>query len=73
MKTNVGYLDRAIRAVLGILIMGAAYYYESTWGLAGLALALSAWLGYCPVYHLLGVNTLPHPKDEIEHHIEHHA
>jgi hypothetical protein len=69
MKTNVGTIDRVIRAVLGVVIMAAAYYLEGAWGLIGLALLLSGYLAYCPVYQVLHVDTCPHKKDGLDQHV----
>ena len=35
MKANVGSLDRTLRIVAGLAILGAGYYFKSWWGLIG--------------------------------------
>lgn len=64
MKTNVGSLDRVARIILGCAILGAGYYYQSWWGLVGFLPLLTAAVGYCPAYPLLGLNTCGRKKDE---------
>jgi hypothetical protein len=57
MKTNVGFIDRVIRVIAGCAILGAGYYFKSWWGLVGIVPLLTAALGYCPAYPLIGLNT----------------
>lgn len=57
MKTNVGFIDRVIRIILGCAILGAGYYFKSWWGLVGAVPLLTAALGFCPLYRPLGLNT----------------
>ncbi|GIX29845.1 MAG: hypothetical protein KatS3mg124_0317 [Porticoccaceae bacterium] len=57
MECNLGKWDRWLRAVLGLAIIGWGVYAESWWGLLGVVLLLSAAVGFCPVYRLLGFST----------------
>jgi len=57
MKTNMGSYDRIIRLTLGVAIIAAGTYYQSYWGLIGLALALTALVSNCPAYTLFGLST----------------
>ncbi len=57
MKTNVGFIDRVVRLILGCAILAAGYYYQSWWGLVGLVPLLTAFFGYCPAYLPFGLNT----------------
>ncbi|MBX3737465.1 MAG: DUF2892 domain-containing protein [Candidatus Didemnitutus sp.] len=57
MKTNVGFIDRVVRVILGCAILGAGYYFKSWWGLVGAVPLLTAALGFCPLYRPLGLNT----------------
>ncbi len=57
MKLNVGTLDRTIRYVLGAVIIGVGFYYQSWWGLVGLALLLTGFLAWCPAYSLLNIDS----------------
>ena len=60
MKQNVGTVDRGIRAVAGIALIGWALLgtSEFAWaGWLGLVPLLTAVVGWCPPYKLLGINT----------------
>ena len=57
MKCNVGGVDRILRAVIGLGILGAGAYFHSWWGLVGLVPLLTAILGFCPVYVPFGLST----------------
>lgn len=50
MIANVGKYDRHLRIVLGILILGAGFYYKSYWGLIGLVPLATAYMSWCPAY-----------------------
>ena len=63
MKTNIGYVDRAIRAVVGLLIVVVAFDMKSEWGIVGFFPLLTAYFGICPVYHWLHISTF-HPKPQ---------
>ncbi|MFA6184105.1 MAG: DUF2892 domain-containing protein [Parcubacteria group bacterium] len=62
MQKNEGTWDRAIRAILGVVIVFFAYASFS--GIiallvyaVGLALIFTAVTGYCYLYKILGINT----------------
>ena len=58
MKTNEGTLDRTLRVVGGLLLVGlAATGTIGAWGYIGVVPLLTGAVGMCPVYGLLGVNT----------------
>lgn len=63
MKTNVGSIDRIARIIIGLAALGAGYYFKSWWGAIGLVPLLTALLGFCPLYPLVGVNTCGIKKD----------
>jgi len=54
---NVGSIDRVIRIVAGIAIIGAGVYYQSWWGAIGAVPLLTGLMGWCPPYALFGWNT----------------
>lgn len=73
MKKNIGTTDSTIRIVLGLFILSLIFWGPKTWfGLIGLIPILTVFIGYCPLYTLLGINTcqnkLPdtEPKTEVE-------
>jgi hypothetical protein len=63
MKTNVGSVDRLIRIVAGLALLGAGLVFKSWWGAVGLVPLATAALGFCPLYPLFGLNTCGRKKD----------
>ncbi|MCB1420351.1 MAG: DUF2892 domain-containing protein [Notoacmeibacter sp.] len=62
-KNNVGSADRAIRAIVGIVLL-ALYFMGTATGvwawvalIAGIVMLATAALGWCPPYSILGINT----------------
>ena len=64
MKPNVGNLDRILRYLAGLALLGAGLYFKSWWGLVGLGPILTATFRFCPAYLPLGMNTCPAPDDK---------
>jgi hypothetical protein len=57
-KANVGKLDRVIRVIVGVLLVGNVFVgLQSVIGWVGLVLIVTGLFGTCPVYSLLGINT----------------
>ena len=60
MKTNEGTLDRGLRVVAGLALIGmAATGVVGAWGYIGVVPLLTGAIGMCPLYTLLGINTCP--------------
>ncbi|MBS1985789.1 MAG: DUF2892 domain-containing protein [Bdellovibrionales bacterium] len=57
MKKNVGSLDRSARLVLGFLLLGAGYWYQSPWGFIGLVPLATGLMNWCPLYIPFGIKT----------------
>ena len=57
MKFNIGTLDRSIRFVLGAAIIAAGIFYQSWWGVIGLLLIITGFIGWCPAYTLLNIDS----------------
>lgn len=58
MTRNVGQIDRTLRIVLGLVLLGLAFsgqYVPWTW--LGVIPLLTGLIGWCPPYSLLGINT----------------
>ncbi len=63
MKSNVGGIDRILRAVLGLVLIAlAATGTIGLWGWIGVVLVATAAISFCPLYPLLGINTCPLKK-----------
>jgi len=55
---NVGTLDRAARIVAGLGLLAAGVFGPlGAWGLIGLVPLATAFIGWCPAYPVLGINT----------------
>ena len=58
MSSNIGTLDRALRVVAGLGLVSLAFWGpETSWGYIGLVPLLTAFVGFCPAYRLLGICT----------------
>jgi len=58
MTPNVGTIDRALRAILGIVLLALVFVGPHTpWGWLGLVPLGTALLGWCPPYAMFGINT----------------
>lgn len=57
MKKNVGSIDRGIRVMAGLVVIGIGVYYQNWWGLLGLLPLLTATIGWCPAYLPFGLST----------------
>ena len=63
MKTNVGGMDRILRIVVGLALIGATLAgMLPVWGWIGVVPLLTGALGFCPLYPLFGFNTCPMKK-----------
>jgi Protein of unknown function (DUF2892) len=59
-KTNVGTADRIARIVLGLVLIGLTLGgVIGVWGWIGVVPLLTAALGSCPLYSVLGFSTCP--------------
>jgi uncharacterized membrane protein YfcA len=58
MKANMGTIDRVARVIVGLaLITLAATGMIGMWGWIGAVPLLTAFVGYCPLYQVLGMST----------------
>jgi hypothetical protein len=62
MKSNIGSLDRTLRILAGLAILGAGYYFKSWFGLIGIVPLLTATFRFCPAYVPFGLSTCPLKK-----------
>ena len=63
MKTNTGNIDRILRAIVGLVLLSLVFVGpQSMWGLIGIIPLLTAIIGFCPAYTLLGINTCKAPQ-----------
>ena len=62
MTLNMGNIDRILRALVGVVLIAAAFgaygaAYQSVWGWIGIIPLASGLLGYCPVYNMYSFKT----------------
>lgn len=68
MTVNESTLDRGLRAVVGVLLVAAWVFgwfvgtLAVVLGIVGLVLLLTAAVGFCPLYRILGISTCPAPR-----------
>lgn len=63
MKRNIGTIDSVIRILVGVILIG--FYVKNILAgflgivslILGIILILTAFIGYCHLYKLLGINT----------------
>ena len=57
-KNNMGKVDRIIRVILGVLLIGNVFFaLQTPIGWLGVILLVTGIAGICPLYSLLGINT----------------
>ena len=57
MEKNIGESDKVFRWSGGLAIIIIGLVAKSWWGLIGIIPIALAITGFCPLYHLLGVNS----------------
>lgn len=63
MKINEGVIDRSLRVIAGLVLIGlAATGTVGLWGYIGIVPLVTGAVGMCPIYSLLGINSGPTPR-----------
>jgi len=58
MEKNVGGVDRVLRIIVGLGLISLVFVGPQTpWGWIGVIPLLSAIVGFCPAYRLIGLST----------------
>lgn len=57
MKTNVGGIDRILRIVVGLALIVWTFFGGPVWAWIGVVPLVTALVGFCPVYPLVGMST----------------
>lgn len=62
MTSNIGTVDRILRAVIGLALIAAAFglygpAYQTAWGWLGIIPLATSMLATCPIYTMLGLQT----------------
>ena len=65
MTPNVGGIDKILRIVAGVGLIGATVAgLLPAWGYIGIVPLATGLLGWCPAYPLLGMSTCPMKKED---------
>ena len=68
MKANVGTIDKVLRIIVGLVLIAYAIplgFPKTSWnwvGWIGIVPIATAFMSFCPLYTLLGINTCPLKK-----------
>lgn len=57
MKHNVGGIDRILRALVGIGVIGWGVATQNWWGALGVIPLFTAAIGWCPAYLPIGMSS----------------
>ncbi|NTU54505.1 MAG: DUF2892 domain-containing protein [Chlorobiaceae bacterium] len=57
MQKNMGQKDRAVRAFIGVILLMYGIIFQNLIGAVGLIPLVTAIIGYCPLYEVLGVTS----------------
>jgi hypothetical protein len=58
MKVNEGSIDRALRIVVGLVLISLVFIGpQSPWGWIGVVPLATGLIGWCPAYTLFGIDT----------------
>ncbi len=57
MKKNVGGVDRILRIVVGLALVGWGVATQNLWGAAGIIPLFTAAIGWCPAYLPFGIKS----------------
>ena len=60
MTKNMGSADRVIRVIIGLVLLSLVFVGPQTpWGWIGIILLVTAAIGVCPLYSIIGIKTCP--------------
>ncbi len=57
MKQNVGGVDRIVRLIVGLGLIGWGVVTQNIWGLIGIIPLFTAAIGWCPAYLPFGLSS----------------
>ncbi|MGE3246493.1 MAG: DUF2892 domain-containing protein [Beijerinckiaceae bacterium] len=62
-QNNVGGIDRALRIIVGLVLLALIFVGPKTWwGLIGIIPLFTGLFATCPAYSLVGLSTCPMKK-----------
>jgi len=65
MKSNVGSVDKAVRILIAIALFSLFFFLEGNLrylAVIGFIPLLTAFISWCPIYKIFGINTCPLKK-----------
>jgi len=57
MNHNVGGIDRILRIIIGLAVIGWGVYAQNWWGAVGIIPLFTGAIGWCPAYLPFGLNS----------------
>lgn len=67
MKTNIGSIDRTVRAVVGLALIAAVLFgLIGPWGWIGVVLLATALFRFCPAYLPFGISTCANQRQPLQ-------
>jgi len=57
MEKNIGTVDKVVRIILAVVFAYLGYTSNYLWYILAVILLVTALIGYCGLYKLIGVNT----------------
>lgn len=57
MKCNVGKIDRALRIIVGIAVIGGGIVMHNWWGAVGIVPLVTGLIRWCPAYVPFGISS----------------
>jgi len=57
MQKNVGNIDRIIRIIAGLVLIGWGFYAQNWLGAIGIVPLFTGLINWCPAYSLFGIST----------------
>ncbi len=62
MIKNVGSVDKNVRIIAGLVVIGAGLYFQSWFGAIGVIFLLTGLINFCPMYIPFGISTMKKKK-----------
>jgi len=64
MQCNVGTTEKIIRIILGLVFIWVGLTYSPWWYIIATILLLTAAIGWCPLYKVVGINTCKQKEEQ---------
>jgi hypothetical protein len=50
MNKNMGKVDKIVRLIVGIVLVGIGIIFKSWWGVIGVIMLATSFVSFCPLY-----------------------